>query len=420
MNVVEVAIIGAGPYGLSIAAHLRSREVSFRIFGKPMQFWHEMPPSMFLKSNSSATNIYSPLSNPLTFAEYSRRLGLETFEPCAIADFARYGISVQKSILPEVEPIEVVHVARTAGHFEIVLSNSEKLVAHRVVVATGIKAFARVPQQLLGLPRTLVSHTCDHSTFENFRGKKVCVIGGGQSALQAAALLHEGGAQVEVLVRKSEIDVASYTSLSRRLIQRLRRPQNSLGFGWKGWLLDTFPGAFYFVPDRWRIPFVKSFLGPSVAWWLRDRVTDKFPIRTRCSLLSAEARDGRLALRIQEDNGEVDVLCDHVVAGTGFEVDVDRISFIDVSLRRAISRIERSPRLDRLFQSSVPGLHFVGTISAMSFGPLFRFVVGADFTSRVLGRHLAKVDKSLARPLERPYLAVLNNHAANVDTRRAH
>lgn len=409
MNVIDVAIIGAGPYGLSIAAHMRSRGISFRIFGKPMQFWREMPPSMFLKSNSSATNIYTPPSNRLTFAAYSKQFGLETFEPCAIADFARYGIFVQKSILPEVEPIEVAHIAGTAGHFEIALSNLEKLIARRVVVAIGVKAFARMPRQLLGLPPELASHTCDHSTFDKFHGKKVYVLGGGQSALQAAALLHEGGAQVEVLVRKSKIDLGSYTDASRSLIRRLRRPQNRLGYGWKGWLLDTFPGTFYFVPDRWRIPFVRSFLGPSVAWWLRDRVSDKFPIRTNCSLLAAEVRYGRLALRIREEgNGELEVLCDHVVAGTGFEVDIDRISFLDLSLRRAIARIDRSPRLDRCFQSSVAALHFVGTMSALSFGPLFRFVVGADYTSRVLAHHCDTVNNSPAPAVGMPSLEVLN------------
>jgi FAD-dependent urate hydroxylase len=410
MNVIDVAIIGAGPYGLSIAAHLRSRGISFRIFGEPMQFWREMPPSMFLKSNGSATNIYAPARNRLTFAEYSKQHGLEAFEPCAIADFARYGISVQKTILPEVEATEVIHVTGTAGCFEIALSNSEKLVARRVVVATGLKAFRLMPPELGGLPSEFVTHTCDHSTFDNFDGKTVFVIGAGQSALQAAALLHEAGAQVEVLVRKSKIDLASYSGDRRSLIRRIRWPKSRLGYGWKSWMLDTFPGAFYFVPDRWRIPFVRSFLGPSVAWWLRDRVTNKFPIRTNCSLLGAKVTNGRLTLCIHEEgNGQREVLCDHVVAGTGFEVDVERISFLDASLRRTISLICRAPRLNSRFQSSVQGLHFVGTMSALSFGPLFRFVVGADYTSRVLSRHFARA-VSARTPALRAVLFASSRH----------
>jgi len=410
MNIIDVAIVGAGPYGLSIAAHLRARGISFRIFGEPMQFWREMPPSMFLKSNSSATNIYTPPSDRLMFATYCKDRALEAFEPCAIADFARYGIFVQKAILPQVEPIEVIHIAGTAGYFEVTLSNLEKLIARRIVVAIGLKAFARMPDELLGLPPELASHTCDHSTFDDFVGQKVYVLGAGQSALQAAALLHEAGAYVEVLVRRSVIDLSSYTGGQRNLGQRLRRPKNRLGYGWKSWVLDTFPGACYFVPDRWRIPFVRSYLGPSVAWWLRERVTDKFPIWTNCSLLGAKVRDGRLALHIDKGNqGEHEVLCDHIVAGTGFKIDIDRLQFLDASLRRAIARIDRSPRLDRCFQSSVTGLHFVGTMSALSFGPLFRFVVGADYTSRVLSRYFANVTGSPA-----PTQARLNTSATAI------
>jgi cation diffusion facilitator CzcD-associated flavoprotein CzcO len=342
MNVIDVAIIGAGPYGMSIAAHLRARGVSFRIFGEPMQFWREMPPAMFLKSNSSAADIYAP-GNRLTFVKYSKDRGLEPVEPCAIADFARYG-------MPEIETIEVIHIAGSAEGFKIALSNSEELVAGRVVVATGLKAFARMPQELRGLPPELASHTGDHATFDDFNGKKVCVLGGGQSALQAAALLHEAGAFVEVLVRKSKINFSSRMAGRGSLFQRLRRPTSRLGIGLKSWVLDSFPGAVYFLPDRWRVPFVKSFLGPSVAWWLRERVTDKFPIHTNCSLLGANAREGRLALRIHEQNkGDYEVLCDHIVAGTGFKVDIDRLQFLDANLRQAIARVDGAPRLDGAF-----------------------------------------------------------------------
>ena len=249
MNIIDVAIVGAGPYGLSIAAHLRARGISFRIFGEPMQFWREMPPSMFLKSNSSATNIYTPPSDRLMFATYCKDRALEAFEPCAIADFARYGIFVQKAILPQVEPIEVIHIAGTAGYFEVTLSNLEKLIARRIVVAIGLKAFARMPDELLGLPPELASHTCDHSTFDDFVGQKVYVLGAGQSALQAAALLHEAGAYVEVLVRRSVI-----------------------------------PGACYFVPDRWRIPFVRSLSRAEAAcsWWLRYRAPNSSTRNQAC------------------------------------------------------------------------------------------------------------------------------------------
>ena len=57
----EVAIVGAGPYGLSLAAHLHDRQIDFQIFGKPMEFWRDhMPKGMHLKSDGFASNLYDP------------------------------------------------------------------------------------------------------------------------------------------------------------------------------------------------------------------------------------------------------------------------------------------------------------------------------------------------------------------------
>jgi pyruvate/2-oxoglutarate dehydrogenase complex dihydrolipoamide dehydrogenase (E3) component len=384
----SVAIIGAGPYGLSIAAHLRARGVPFRIFGEPMSFWREMPPRMFLKSLASATSIAMPDGGNL-FPDWSRARGLEAEEPCAIADFSTYGVDVQKVAVPEVEQVLATRVVRSKDGYQITLTTGETFSAGSVIVAVGLKTFARIPAELAGFSAEHVSHTCHHSTFETFRGKKVAVVGAGQSALQAAALLHECGASVEVFVRKSAIDFSVRTEGKRSLIDRIRWPKSGLGVGHKNWLLDSFPGVLRMVPDRWRVPFVKTHLGPSVAWWLRERVTGKFPVHVNSAVTSAELRDGRLALKVGDKAGEREAVFDHIVAGTGFEMNIDRLAFLDAGIRSQLARIERSVRLDGNFQSSVPGLHFVGTVSAMSFGPLFRFVAGARYTARILSRHLA-------------------------------
>jgi thioredoxin reductase len=384
----SVAIIGAGPYGLSIAAHLRARGVPFRIFGEPMSFWREMPPQMFLKSLASATSIAVPDGGHL-FPDWSRERGLEAEEPCAIADFAIYGVDVQKAAIPEVERVLVSRVVKAKDGYQVTLGTGETFTAGSVVVAVGLKAFARIPAELSDFSADHVSHTCHHSTFENFRGKSVAVLGAGQSALQAAALLHECGAKVDVFVRKPAINFSVRTEGKRSLIDRIRWPKSGLGVGPKNWLLDTFPGALRMVPDRWRVPFVKTHLGPSVAWWLRERVTGKFPIHFNSAVKAADLRDGRVALKVSDKAGDHEAVFDHVVAGTGFEMNIDRLTFLDAGIRSQLTRIEKSVRLDASFQSSVPGLHFVGTVSAMSFGPLFRFVAGARYTAQVLSRHLA-------------------------------
>src|ERR1700760_1616078 len=77
MKVCDVAIIGAGPYGLSIAAHLRAAGVDFRIFGKPMGFWRDhMPDGMHLKSEGFASSLSEP-SGKFTLGAFCKERGLD-------------------------------------------------------------------------------------------------------------------------------------------------------------------------------------------------------------------------------------------------------------------------------------------------------------------------------------------------------
>lgn len=393
MSKVAVAIIGAGPYGLSIAAHLAARNVSYRIFGHPMQFWSQIAMAgsrRFLKSYCFGTNISSP-KHGFTFADYSEPRGLETFEPCSIGDFAAYGHWFQQSNVPSVEPIDVVRVARQAGSFEVTLGNGDSFEATKLVVATGLAGFAHVPEVLASLPPSAITHTSAIATFSSFRGRSVAVIGAGQSALEAAALLHEAGARPQLLVRDDAIRWHRRVPLKRSLWRRLRSPISGLGAGPKAWGLTHFPGAMHRLPAAWRTRFVKNHLPAEGAWWLRERVGNVVPIHLSTTVIEGRQIAGGLALRLrhgkQDNERQLDV--DHVIAGSGYVIDVERLSFLDAKLRCAIQCIERAPRLTAAFEASVPGLHFVGPLSAMSFGPLFRFVVGAEYTARIVSARLA-------------------------------
>ena len=232
-----VAIIGAGPYGLSLAAHLKGRNIEHRIFGRPMQFWSQIAEAAngrFLKSYCFGTNISSPTQG-FSFADYNRPRGLETFEPCSMANFAEYGIWFQQNTVPWVEQVNAAHVRRANNGFAITLANGEQFLASQVVVATGLSCFARVPSALATLPTCMVSHTANIRTFNSFAGRRVAVIGAGQSALEAAALLYEAGASPELLVREDEILWHSRVSQDRSLWRRLRSPISGLGTGPKGW-----------------------------------------------------------------------------------------------------------------------------------------------------------------------------------------
>lgn len=393
MNKVAVAIIGAGPYGLSLAAHLAARNIEHRIFGRPMKFWSgiaEAGGERYLKSYCFGTNISAPTPGH-TFADYNRPRGLETFEPCSMENFTAYGRWFQQSLVPWVEDIDVKFLDRQTGGFVLTLADGGRCDADRVVIATGLSGFARIPPPLRSLPEALVAHTSEISRFAAFKGRDVAVIGAGQSALEAAALLFEAGARPQLLVREDTILWQTRVLRERNLWRRLRSPIAGLGTGPKAWALTHFPGAVHNVPDAWRTRFTKTHLPAEGAWWLRNRVENKLPVHLGVTVVEALEAGSRavLKLRVARDRSERQFVADHVVAGTGFDVDVDHLAFIEKRLRSAIARLERSPRLNASFESSVPGLHFIGPTSAMSFGPLFRFVVGAEYSVQVLSVCLA-------------------------------
>ncbi|BAM88861.1 oxidoreductase/NAD(FAD)-dependent dehydrogenases [Bradyrhizobium oligotrophicum S58] len=394
MKKVSVAIIGAGPYGLSLAAHLAGQAIDHRIFGRPMQFWSRIAETggdRYLKSYCFGTNISAPMPG-YSFADYNGPRGLETFEPCSMQNFAAYGQWFQQNVVPWVEDIDVARLDRQAGGFGLSLADGSRCEAERVVIATGLSGFAYVPDLLATLPTPLVVHTSDVSSFAAFKGRDIAVVGAGQSALEAAALLFEAGARPQLLVREDEIFWQTRVSRERSLWRRMRSPIAGLGTGPKAWTLTHFPGAMHSLPDTWRTRFTRNHLPPEGAWWLRSRVEDKFPIHCSINVVQALEADGRVALTLRDtskNNLERRLVVDHVVAGTGYDIDVDRLSFIEDEMRASITRLKRYPRLDASFESSVPGLHFIGPASAMSFGPLFRFVVGADYSAHVLSGRIA-------------------------------
>jgi FAD-dependent urate hydroxylase len=259
-----------------------------------------------------------------------------------------------------------------------------------VIVATGLSGFALVPAVLAALTPEMALHTSNVAAFSSYAGRSVAVIGAGQSALEAAALLHEAGASPQLLVREDALSWNRRIYLDRNLWQRMRSPITGLGTGPKAWILTKFPGLAHRMPERWRRRFVASHLPAEGAWWLRERVETRVPIAFNSSVIEAKQRGSRVVLTVRSvaDDSQRDIEVDHVISGCGFKVDVNRLKFIDASLRARVVCTDQAPRLDANFESSVPGLYFVGPSSALSFGPLFRFVVGAQYSAQTVTRHL--------------------------------
>jgi thioredoxin reductase len=386
----DVAIVGSGPYGLSIAAQLRARGTEFRIFGPPMKFWRDMPEGINLKSFGFATNVYVPTRGH-SFPEWCRANGLEDFEPITMASFAAYGMSMKDRFVSNAEPVEVKRVSLSGGgRFDLVLASDESVRARRVVFATGLSYLKYIPPAMSSLPARLVTHTGDLSDYSIFRGKEVAVIGAGASAIEAGALVNVSGGSAQILVRENEAIFHVKMDPKRSLYERLRSPNSVVGPGMKNRILQALPLALHFVPERRRVRFVKGYLGPAAPWWIKDRVDGVVPILSRTTVVTSEPVGERVRLRLRtEGQGERTIDVDHVIAGTGYVPNLDRLEYLDEGLRGRLRRVELGPSLSMNFESSVKGAYFVGPIAQFCFGPLLRFVCGAEYAAPALARHLA-------------------------------
>jgi FAD-dependent urate hydroxylase len=385
----DVTIIGAGPYGLSLSAHLRARKVKHRIFGDSMRFWRDMPVGVNLKSLAFATNIYVPKRGH-TYPKWCLEHGLEDFEPCTMQSFAAYGLEMQERFVPDLEKVFVKNVAMRDRNFEITLATGEQFSSRKVVSCTGLSGLAHIPGPLQHLGPDHMKHTFDISDYSVFQNKTVAVIGAGASAIEAGALVHEAGGTSQVFVRGPHAIFHGRAPRYRPLWRRIKDPTTVLGASRRGWVLQHLPTLVYRLPLQRRTRFVKSHLGPASPWWIHDRVLGKVPIHVRHELVEATASGDRVQLNFRDGEGHIQVVeTDFVIAGTGYDVDIARLGYLDPQLLPRIQRIERSPALNIHFESSVPGLHFLGPLSFMCFGPLFRFVCGAEVQAPRLARRLS-------------------------------
>lgn len=386
------AVIGAGPYGLSIAAHLRGIGDDFRIFGRPMDTWiSRMPDGMYLKSEGFASNLSDPGATHTleAFCAQSKLEYDDTIYPIPIDTFRRYGQLFQRDLVPNVDRRLVRTTERNGDHFTLTLEDGEIVHADNVVVATGFMEFVHMPPELARLPKELASHASDHIDFKKFAGREVAVIGAGQSALESAALLLEQGARPRLLVRRGAVDWNRLPT-KRSFFELMTKPRTPLGRGRRNWVYSNAPVLFRCLPLGRRFDIVRETLGPAGGWWLRDRVVGKLPIDVNTMVAGAAENGGRVKLRIRQDGTERDVVVDHVLAGTGYVVDIRRLHFLASDLRARLQHAEQTPVLSPSFESSVPGLYFVGLAAAASFGPIMRFAAGATPTAGRLARHLGR------------------------------
>jgi len=391
---VDVVIVGAGPYGLSIAAHLSKTRVKFRIFGAPMQTWlKQMPAGMMLKSDGFASNLYDPES-AFTLQHYCAEKKLPYADvgiPVPVETFVAYGLEFQKRFVPNLDLANIVAIQRSDSGFQLQTSQGETLQASRVVVAVGITHFGYLPPFLSDLPAQYVSHSLQHSDLSVFQGKKVAVIGAGASAVDIAAILNKSGAGVSLIARRPAIAFHKPSKEPRPLLQRIAKPRSGLGPGWRSRLCTDAPLLFHLMPREFRFPVVRKHLGPAPGWFVRDQVIDRFPLHLGATLRGANVENDQVKISFVDANGHDDELVvDHVIGATGFRVAISKLGFLDETVRGQIRTVEDTPVLSNKFESSVPGLYMVGIASANCFGPLTRFAYGAKFTAKRISAHIAQ------------------------------
>lgn len=391
----EVAIIGAGPYGLSVAAHLRAAGVNLRIFGKAMDTWRShMPDAMMLKSEGFASNLSGP-DRFSTLKDYCACHNIAYADrgfPIPRTDFVAYADWFRLRHVPNLEEVNVVALTKQAANFTLVLEHGETVSAKRVVMAVGVSFFQYIPEVLASLPKSMLSHSYDHRTVDQFRDREVVVLGAGASAINLAYELEAAGCASRMLVRGSKVEYNSFPSEdTQSLSYRVSNPPSPIGQGWRSYFCAKLPQLFYHLPRRLRARAVNSHIHAAGGWYMREKVEGRVTQLLKHRLIKAEPVANRVRLTLAGPRGTRSTLeCDHLIAATGYRVDVRRIAFLDDAIRRQISSNSEVVKLSSRFETALPGLYAIGMTAMADFGPLLRFMVGTDFVAPRLANHLRR------------------------------
>jgi thioredoxin reductase len=394
----QTAIIGAGPYGLSLAAHLRDADADFRIFGKPMDTWRaHVPKGMLLKSDGFASNLSSPdPESTLKSWCAARDVAYDDIHiPVALATFADYSAWFQQRYVPTLEDCQVTSLSKNARGFVLTLDTGETLEAARVVLAVGITSFANRPEALEGIASA--SHSYDHHDLSHFMGKKILILGAGSSAVDTAVLAQEAGADVSLLARASEIHYHTMPDPDGvSWLRAIAYPSSGIGPGWRSFFCTNMPRLFRRLPQPLRLRATKRHLGPAPGWFMRGKLGASLYLGHE--LESARDHQNGVLVSARDAKGKkVEIAADHVIAATGYRPDLRSLSFLDANLRRDIAHVVHTPKLSDHFETSVPGLYATGPLAANAFGPLMRFMVGAEYAAPRIAQHLLRPQRAKAR-----------------------
>ncbi len=383
----DVTVVGAGPYGLSAAAYLKAKGLAVRVFGQPMEFWADkMPEGMLLRSPRAATSIADPQA-AFTLEAYESASGTEAAAPVSLKTFVEYGRWFRHQLGSDLDTTTVAKVGRDGATFKVTLATGDSFKTRRVVVAAGVGPFHHKPATFTELPAEQLSHCYEGRTLDSLAGKRVAIIGAGQSALETAALLHEAGVEVEVISRIETLRWVGMHGWLHHLgpISQALYSKYDVGPAGISRLVAN-PGLVFYLPVKFKDKIRTRAVRPAGARWLRDRMV---PVKITRGRIVERARSLADEVELKLDDGS-ERRVDHVLLGTGYRVDISRYTFLSSRLLSEVERMDGYPRVTAGFCSSVPGLHFIGATAARNFGPLLNFVAGTEFASQQLTSYISR------------------------------
>ncbi|MDN5001392.1 FAD-dependent oxidoreductase [Bradyrhizobium sp. GCM10027634] len=394
-TLVDVAVIGAGPYGLSLAAHLRRCAVEHRIFGEPMGSWKtNMPPGMLLKSYPWATSLSDPDSefNLKRFCVERALPYHDELMPLPLSRFVDYGAAFQLRYVPAVERKSLIDLEPVPGFLRATFDDGEVVQARRVVVSIGLTPFKRLPPEAALLPEHLCSHSSEYGSLDGLDGRKVVVVGSGSSASELAALIHERGITVSLVARRPKLQFADGPR-HRPWLLRALAPMSGIGHGWTLATCAKYPQLIQRLSNDLRIRLANHrALGPLGGAFVKDRVVGKIPTWLGHAIRGIETHKNSVILNLIDSSGaQRSMTADHIIFATGYKIDISRLRFLNPMLLERLQLIDSAPQLSAHYETTVPGLYFIGPAAANSFGPVCRFVYGTDHSARHLARHLSTV-----------------------------
>jgi len=359
----KLLIIGAGPFGLAVAAQARYEGIDHVIVGKPMEFWRSnMPKGMFLRS---ACDWHYDPQNVHTIEAYleSRGQTPRDVEPLSLDFYLTYvdWFQKQKNIQPF--PVYIDRLDSSDEHFVASTIDGDVINADNVVLAPGFRHFAHIPDDLKAkLPSGSFQHTCEYVDFSDAANKRYLIVGGRQSGFEWAALLLEAGAA------------------SVHLSHRHASPAYAVAdWSWVKPLVDNMvddPSWFRRLSQKEKDDISYRMWSEGrlkIEPWLESRLrSERVKVWPHTEIVSCVANESG-ELEVKLTNGEA-ITVDRIVLATGYKVDIARLPILAAgNLLKEIETRNGFPVLDDHFETTVPGLFITSMPAVQDFGPFFGF-----------------------------------------------